>query len=221
MKPFPRNRIVQAACSRFHTLFLNDMGLVFACGHTLDGALGLGYEVNGYVAQPTLVDFFFDNLIVVRDISCGGDQLVGAHSAAVSQEGSLFSWGVGIALGRGTLRSASTPQRVDLPPVELTRDGITITKPSTSSVHSVSCGSGFCVALTRDGYAFSWGKWSDGRLGLGRIPIIARTSRRHGGGLCGSSSSRFSSHQDRSTTSTRWERKHRTTGYVGKLYSRR
>ncbi|KAE9336635.1 hypothetical protein PF008_g12929 [Phytophthora fragariae] len=90
---FPRNRIVQAACSRFHTLFLNDMGLVFASGHTLDGALGLGYEVSGYVAQPTLVDFFFDNLIVVQDIACGGDQLVGAHSAAVSQDGALFSWG--------------------------------------------------------------------------------------------------------------------------------
>ncbi|KAE9020026.1 hypothetical protein PR002_g12630 [Phytophthora rubi] len=179
---FPRNRIVQAACSRFHTLFLNDMGLVFASGHTLDGALGLGYEVSGYVAQPTLVDFFFDNLIVVQDIACGGDQLVGAHSAAVSQDGALFSWGVGVALGRGSLRSASTPQRVDLPPVEMTRDGIAITIPSTSTARSVSCGSGFCVALTRDGHAFSWGKWSDGRLGLGRIPIIARTSRRHGGG---------------------------------------
>ncbi|KAG6586866.1 putative transmembrane protein [Phytophthora cinnamomi] len=103
--PFPRNRIVQAACGRFHTLFLNDMGLVFAYGHALDGALGLGYEVSGYVAQPTLVDFFFDNLIVVQDIACGGDQLVGAHSAAVSQDGGLFSWGVGIALGKGTLRS--------------------------------------------------------------------------------------------------------------------
>ncbi|KAE9049814.1 hypothetical protein PR001_g2959 [Phytophthora rubi] len=84
---FPRNRIVQAACSRFHTLFLNDMGLVFASGHTLDGALGLGYEVSGYVAQPTLVDFFFDNLIVVQDIACGGDQLVGAHSAARFEQG--------------------------------------------------------------------------------------------------------------------------------------
>ncbi|KAE9355039.1 hypothetical protein PR003_g3048 [Phytophthora rubi] len=96
---FPRNRIVQAACSRFHTLFLNDMGLVFASGHTLDGALGLGYEVSGYVAQPTLVDFFFDNLIVVQDIACGGDQLVGAHSAAhaaaISDSGDLYMWGEG------------------------------------------------------------------------------------------------------------------------------
>ncbi|KAJ8544529.1 hypothetical protein ON010_g11738 [Phytophthora cinnamomi] len=179
---FKKVEIETAACGRFHTLFLNDMGLVFAYGHALDGALGLGYEVSGYVAQPTLVDFFFDNLIVVQDIACGGDQLVGAHSAAVSQDGGLFSWGVGIALGKGTLRSASTPQRIDLPPVEITRDGNTATMPSTATAHSVSCGSGFCVALTRNGHAFSWGKWSDGRLGLGRIPIIARTSRRHGGG---------------------------------------
>jgi alpha-tubulin suppressor-like RCC1 family protein len=166
---------VQAACSRFHTLFLNDMGLVFAYGHTLDGALGLGSEVRGYVAQPTLVDFFFDNLLVIRDLSCGGDHLVGAHSAAVSQDGGLFTWGVGIALGKGSLRSASTPQRVELPPAEASPE-------AAAAAHSVSCGSGFCVALTRDGHAFSWGKWNDGRLGLGRIPIIARTSRRHGGG---------------------------------------
>ncbi|KAL4157878.1 hypothetical protein PRNP1_003660 [Phytophthora ramorum] len=88
--PFPRNRIVQAACSRFHTLFLNDMGLVFAYGHTVDGALGLGYELRGYLAQPTLVDYFFDNLIVVQDISCGGDQLV-------------WTWGAcgGAVLGHG------------------------------------------------------------------------------------------------------------------------
>ncbi|EEY61127.1 uncharacterized protein PITG_01374 [Phytophthora infestans T30-4] len=154
------------------------MGLVFAYGHSLDGALGLGHDLSGYVGQPTLVDFFFDNLIVVRDISCGGDQLAGAHSAAVSQDGELYTWGVGIALGRGTLRSASTPQRIALPPVETTANGA----EATTTVGSVSCGSGFCVAQTREGHAFSWGKWGDGRLGLGRIPIIARTSRRHGGG---------------------------------------
>ncbi|GMF10020.1 unnamed protein product [Phytophthora lilii] len=146
----------------------------------LDGALGLGFDLGGYIAQPTLVEFFFDNLIVVQDIACGGDQLVGAHSAAVSQDGDLFTWGVGIALGKGTLRSASTPQRVDLPPTEAAVDD-TATR-TTSTTHAVSCGSGFCVALTRSGHAFSWGKWSDGRLGLGKIPIIARTSRRHGGG---------------------------------------
>ncbi|KAG7389132.1 hypothetical protein PHYPSEUDO_011110 [Phytophthora pseudosyringae] len=180
--PFPRNRIVQAACSRFHTLFLNDMGLVFAYGHTMDGALGLGDERSGYIAKPTLVDYFFDKLIVVEDIACGGDQLAGAHSAAVSRDGALFTWGVGIALGRGTLRSASTPQRIDLPSIEANPGGAAATRPPTSTACSVSCGSGFCVALTREGHAFSWGKWSDGRLGLGRIPVLARTSRRHGGG---------------------------------------
>ncbi|OWZ19990.1 Transmembrane protein [Phytophthora megakarya] len=158
------------------------MGLVFAYGHTLDGALGLGDEISDYVALPTLVDYFFDNLIVVLDIACGGDQLVGAHSAAVSQAGEIFTWGVGIALGRGTMRSASTPQRVELPPMETDQENFPSTMPSSTVASSVSCGSGFCVALTCAGHGFSWGKWSDGRLGLGRIPIIARTSRRHSGG---------------------------------------
>lgn len=152
---------------------------MYAYGHSMDGALGLGSNVGGYVAQPALVDYFLDHLIIVQSIACGGDKLVGAHSAAVSQEGRLFAWGVGIALGRGTLRSAATPQQVALPPVEGQAE---IAVPVTRPAKSVSCGSGFCVALTREGHAFSWGKWSNGRLGLGRIPIIARTSRRHGGG---------------------------------------
>ncbi|CEG45165.1 E3 ubiquitin protein ligase [Plasmopara halstedii] len=179
--PFPRNRIVQAACGRFHTLFLNDTGLLFAYGHTVDGALGLGNNSVDFVAQPTLVDFFLKNLIIIQSVSCGGDQLAGAHSAAVSQKGELYTWGVGITLGNGTLRSASTPQKINLPSVERRADPADVAKPVTMAA-SVSCGSGFCVALTRDGYAFSWGKWSNGRLGLGRIPVIARTSRRHGGG---------------------------------------
>ncbi|KAK1945575.1 putative E3 ubiquitin-protein ligase HERC2 [Phytophthora citrophthora] len=178
-QPLPRNRIVEAACSRFHTLFLNDMGLVFAYGHNLDGALGIGEEFSGYVAQPTLLEFFFDNLVVVQQISCGGDQLTGAHSAAVSQDGSLFTWGVGVALGTGTLRSALTPQHVELPHGETAQEDGSNTK---FAVQSVSCGSGFCVAISREGHAFSWGKWADGRLGLGPIPVIAKTSRRHGGG---------------------------------------
>ncbi|KAL3668963.1 hypothetical protein V7S43_006251 [Phytophthora oleae] len=177
--PLPRNRIVEAACSRFHTLFLNDMGLVFAYGHNLDGALGIGEELSGYVTQPTLVEFFFDNLVVVQQISCGGDQLTGAHSAAVAQDGSLFTWGIGVALGTGTLRSASTPQRVELPQREVVQEDYS---NSSFAAQSVSCGSGFCVAISRGGHAFSWGKLADGRLGLGQIPIIAKTSRRHGGG---------------------------------------
>ncbi|KAH7484266.1 BTB/POZ and MATH domain-containing protein 2 [Phytophthora ramorum] len=119
--PFPRNRIVQAACSRFHTLFLNDMGLVFAYGHTVDGALGLGYELRGYLAQPTLVDYFFDNLIVVQDISCGGDQLVGAHSAALVNSG----------------------QRA-----EGVTDNQAIAELGTHSVEHVMCGGRQTIALT-------------------------------------------------------------------------
>eukprot|EP00644_Phytophthora_capsici_P004622 jgi/Phyca11/545913/estExt2_Genewise1Plus.C_PHYCAscaffold_190321 len=83
------------------------MGLVFAYGHNLDGALGIGQELSSYGTQPTLVD-----------------------------------------------------------------------NNSRVAVQSVSCGSGFCVAISREGQAFSWGKWADGRLGLGPIPILVKITGR-------------------------------------------
>ncbi|KAG1701044.1 hypothetical protein DVH05_011287 [Phytophthora capsici] len=173
------------------------MGLVFAYGHNLDGALGIGQELSSYGTQPTLVEFFFDNLVVIKQIACGGDSLTGVHSAAVDQDGSLFTWGVGVALGTGTLRSASTPKRVELPHSEAVEED---SNNSRVAVQSVSCGSGFCVAISREGQAFSWGKWADGRLGLGPIPILVKMSRRHGGGAVRKQFQMFQLHPKRIET---------------------
>jgi alpha-tubulin suppressor-like RCC1 family protein len=46
---------------------------------------------------------------------------------------------------------------------------------------SVVCGSGFCMALTLKGNLYTWGKYANGRLGLGNIPVLNRFSRRQGG----------------------------------------
>ncbi|KAF1330377.1 Transmembrane protein, partial [Globisporangium splendens] len=189
--PFPRARIVQAACSRFHTLLLSDVGMVFAFGQSVDGALGLGdaSSMNSYVRAPRLVDFFFDNLISVSCIACGGDPMAGAHSAAVSTDGRVYTWGVGTALGNGSIRSHSEPQFVRFPELEvLDTNGEEVQRQGENEtriyappkIESIACGGGFCVAVSDTGHAFAWGKWSDGRLGLGKIPILNQSSRKFG-----------------------------------------
>lgn len=182
-----RNRIVQAACGRLHSLFVNDLGMVFVCGHATHGALGisdaasLALSPSDYVATPTLVGFFLEKLLVVTQVACGGDALTGAHSAAVTTNGELFTWGAGVALGSGSLRNASEPQRVRFP-VDNNSEGDGDDTDGEVKIKLVACGCGFAVAIARDdGAAYAWGKWSEGRLGLGRIPVIERNSRRHGG----------------------------------------
>ena len=34
----------------------------------------------------------------------------------------------------------------------------------------VACGGGFTLGLTTSGAVFAWGKWANGRLGLGPVP---------------------------------------------------
>lgn len=163
--------------------------MVFAFGHSVDGALGLGSrEMGPIVTTPTLVDFFFDRLISVSCVACGGDLMAGAHSAAVSTDGCVYTWGVGIALGNGSVRSHAEPQLIEFPGIEAPmsttggeqQNGESHAATSAAKMESVACGGGFCVAVSDTGHAFAWGKWSDGRLGLGKIPVLNQTSRKYG-----------------------------------------
>lgn len=181
------NRIVQASCGRLHSLFANDLGMVFACGQAMHGALGISSDPSAplspsdLVTTPMLVEFFLEKFLVVTQVACGGDELTGAHSAAVTTSGELFTWGSGVALGSRSLRNAFKPQQVQFPVDDhggRNEDG----SSDEVRIQSVACGCGFAVAIAKDnGTAFAWGKWSEGRLGLGRIPVIERASRRHGG----------------------------------------
>lgn len=171
-------RIIQAACSRFHTLLLSDLGMVFAFGLSVDGALGLGFEgMRRAIKAPRLLTYFFDKLITIRTIACGGDPMAGAHSAAVTLDGSVYTWGTGVALGNRSAVSHSEPQLIQLPGIDETGEEA---QSKAMVIHSITCGGGFCIALSETGHAFAWGKWSDGRLGLGKIPILNQSSRKYG-----------------------------------------
>jgi alpha-tubulin suppressor-like RCC1 family protein len=68
----------------------------------------------------------------------------------------VFGWGLGTALGVGSARSQWSPQEVsDLTPGPGFNDHVV----------KVAAGGGYSAAVTAKGHLFTWGKWSNGRLG--------------------------------------------------------
>jgi len=134
----------QLACGSGHTCVLTQDGEVFTWGRGDDGRLGHGD--NGWKYVPRLVAALTGQ--VVTQITCGS-----YHTAAVTNNGELFTWGGGMygKLGHGSESGCSTPHRVE----------------GLSSVHvrSVACGSRHTVAVTSTGALYSWGDKENGVAG--------------------------------------------------------
>ena len=77
------------------------------------------------------------------------------HSAGITIEGELYTWGRGVfgQLGHGNNQSTSNPQLVS---------GL-----SKYRISQVACGWQHSMALTDEGQVFSWGYGEDGQLGHG------------------------------------------------------
>lgn len=77
---------------------------------------------------------------------------------ALTKTGNVYSWGLGLngELGRGWPTVSLAPKWVPFP-------GHPFTKIST-----LACGAGHAVALSTDGFCFSWGDNFCGQLGLGK-----------------------------------------------------
>ena len=88
-----------------------------------------------------------------------------AHSLAITEEGSLYTWGCGKdgKLGHGGSEPEWLPRRVS----------------STLTVHIVqaACGREHTSAVTDDGLLFSWGRGVHGKLGVGSEDDVDRPAR--------------------------------------------
>ncbi|XP_021933596.1 probable E3 ubiquitin-protein ligase HERC1 isoform X3 [Zootermopsis nevadensis] len=129
-----------------HTLALTDDGKVFSWGDGDYGKLGHGNCTTQ--KQPRLVGGALSGR-VVKFIHAGY-----RHSAAVTEEGELYTWGEGDhgRLGHGDYNGRNMPT--------LVRD--------LNGVGSVSCGSSHTIALSADGKTvWSFGSADNGKLGHG------------------------------------------------------
>lgn len=131
-----------------HAMALTLDGKVFSWGEGEDGKLGHGTRIT--LDKPKLIEALRSKRI--RDIACGS-----SHSAAITSAGELYTWGLGEygRLGHG--------------------DNATQLKPRLVSalldyrVVQVACGSrdAQTLALTEEGFVFSWGDGDFGKLGRG------------------------------------------------------
>jgi alpha-tubulin suppressor-like RCC1 family protein len=133
---------------------------VSACGRVCTWGEG---EHSGGIMQlvPTQIDpHLFHNAPVVMTSAGGG------HAAAVTNSGSLFTWGRGREgqLGLGDYDDRLLPTFVAHFQPSLSIHEL---DPRTEfQVMMVSCGAGISLAVTRDGSLWAWGYGETGLLGL-------------------------------------------------------
>ena len=131
-----------------HWAVVAEDGRLCVWGEGRSGRLGLGHTTGACVdrALPTVVE----SLEHVVQAACGF-----AHSLAVTEDGSLFSWGFGRYGATGSGEDAwvePLPRRVDL-----------------GNEFAVHCAAGYyhSAAVTQRGELFTWGAGDDGQLGTG------------------------------------------------------
>mmetsp|Transcript_34143 Transcript_34143/g.59619 ORF Transcript_34143/g.59619 Transcript_34143/m.59619 type:complete len:940 (-) Transcript_34143:107-2926(-) len=144
--------IRQVGCGEEHAAFIADNGYVYTMGSNADGRLGIGDHSVRQSASPCLVEALVNYRAV--SVNCGW-----GHTAAVLEDGSVYTWGIGEfgALGLNSLDSQWSPAR--------------ITMPRDTRVIQVSCGSRHSAMIACDsrsrGRLYVCGSGEAGQLGTG------------------------------------------------------
>jgi alpha-tubulin suppressor-like RCC1 family protein len=125
--------IKNVACGETHALLLSDPGYVYSMGCNKKGQLGLGSNI-AYADQPSLIAHL--EKIPIRSLECGSE-----HSAAISLNGELFTWG---SNEEGQLGYPSQALHVNAPGIVKLGHG---TKKHAAV--TVSCGNQHTGVITR------------------------------------------------------------------------
>ncbi|CAF2103802.1 unnamed protein product [Brassica napus] len=156
---FPANTAIrQVSCGTAHVVALSEDGLLQAWGYNEQGQLGRGVTCEGLQAPRVITAYakFLDEapeLVKITQVSCGE-----YHTAAVSETGEVYTWGLGSMgqLGHVSLQSGDKeliPRRV------AGLDGV--------SMKEVACGGVHTCGLSLEGALYAWGGGQAGQLGLG------------------------------------------------------
>lgn len=102
--------IKDISCGEEHSAFISQSGHVYCMGSNNDGRLGLGNKSIRQSSSPCLVEGLTSYKCI--KLSCGW-----GHTAVITDDGSVFSWGVGEfgALGNGKGENAWSPIKCLLP----------------------------------------------------------------------------------------------------------
>ncbi|ETP35661.1 hypothetical protein F442_16275 [Phytophthora nicotianae P10297] len=146
--------VVAVSCGSRHTMALTASGAVYSWGWGSMGQLGHGDLKS--INEPQKIDFFEKEGHMVDYISCGG-----CHSAAVTNDGTLYMWGeshwgqLGLPKEYDAAHE-SLPVKCPMPEGE-----------ADEVIVKVSCGGTHTAALTSLGHVYVWGRGDSGQLGIG------------------------------------------------------
>lgn len=140
-----------------HSLLLTSHGRVLSFGTGQNGALGHGFSAGKQlpdVLRPQYVE-------ALKSICCVCVAAGELHSAVVSSDGDVYTWGDGFCgqLGHADKRPQPSPKQV-------TRGGL-----EDECVAMITCGGRHTIAVTEDGDVFSWGLGHFGCLGRSFTPF--------------------------------------------------
>ncbi|KAM2858873.1 hypothetical protein COP2_024360 [Malus domestica] len=154
----PNTIIRQVSCGAVHVIALSEDGMLQAWGYNEYGQLGRGFTCDGLQGARIINAYakFLDEapeLVKITQVSCGE-----YHSAAISEKGEVYTWGLGNMgqLGHSSLQSG---EKELLPRRVVALDGIVI--------KDVACGGVHTCAVTQKGALYAWGGGRAGQLGLG------------------------------------------------------
>ena len=107
---FNDKHIVKVVMGEMYSLFLENTGIVWSCGYSGYGRLGLGENVEDDIFIPTPIKYFVDNNIMIKDIQCGA-----CHNLALDVNGRVYCWGDNDCgqCGDGTTETVLTPKVMD------------------------------------------------------------------------------------------------------------
>lgn len=146
MKKLRDTRIVSAACGDGFTVAVSEDGRLYSWGVAEYGQLGHHEQV--LTVEPKMISGY-DNVKFVS-VACGTH-----HVLAISDSGSMWSWGNGEAgqLGHGNTHSLPRPKQI------VTLSNVKLIKAAASNEMS--------YGLTSEGNLYSWGQGQGGELGHG------------------------------------------------------
>ncbi|GMF12991.1 unnamed protein product [Phytophthora lilii] len=136
---------------------------IISFGDGMNGRLGLGDEKDRYEGALLTTWLAASNVPgvgIAGNNGCMTPPIINAicagstHNLALSVTGDVFSWGNGVdgQLGHGTAVSEWVPRQLAF--------------FKNLSVTAVSCGASHSMAISRTGIVYTWGRGSEGQLGL-------------------------------------------------------
>ena len=162
-------KIIKISSGTIHNLALTENGKVFSWGAAMGGQLGHEEKLliknsknkkNYFISKPTIISSLIDKNIIITKISCGE-----AHSIAMTNTGSVYSWGFGSngQLGLGFCEDCFQPGE------GLIKSRIMIPeKININNIKDIQCGKTFTMLINNQNQLLACGNNDLCQLGFNK-----------------------------------------------------